>query len=261
MTVLTEYKDSFSHIGMEREGGILQIQLHTGGGPLRWTTTAHDQLAHAFRDIARDRENLVMIITGSGNEFCGPRAENVASHRVPAEDWEELHATGMELMDALLSISALVIAAVNGPALRHCELALMSDIVLASETAEFQDSAHFPNGMTPGDGVNVIFPLVMGLTRARYFHLTGQVIKAQRAHELGLVNEVLPPADLLPRAWELARHLTNQRPMIIRHTRLLFTQDLRRRMVEMVGYGLALEGLDAASSHDRVAGPVGEKGR
>ena len=100
-----------------------------------------------------------------------------------------------------------MIAAINGPALRHSELPLLCDIVLASETAEFQDSAHFPTGLVPGDGMHIVYPLLLGPNRGRYFLLTGQSIPARQAQELGLVGEVLPKDKVLARAWELAEQL------------------------------------------------------
>ena len=84
---------------------------------------------------------------------------------------------------------------------------MLCDIVLASETAEFQDSAHFPTGLVPGDGMHIIYPLLLGPNRGRYFLLTGQIIAARQAHELGLVGEVLPKDRVLARAWELAEQL------------------------------------------------------
>ena len=119
----------------------------------------------------------------------------------------------------------------------------MCDIVLASETANFQDSAHFAGGLVPGDGVHVVFPMIMGLNRGRYFLLTGQVLEAQEALECGLVNEVLPGDKVLPRAWELAAKIMEQPELNRRYSRLLLTEDLRRRMSEQLPYGLALEGL------------------
>ena len=61
----------------------------------------------------------------------------------------------------------------------------------ASEDVTFQDSAHFINGLIPGDGMHVLFPMLLGLNRGRYFLLTGQTIDAQKALELGVVSEVL----------------------------------------------------------------------
>jgi enoyl-CoA hydratase/carnithine racemase len=143
----------------------------------------------------------------------------------------------------MLAIDAPMIAAVNGPAVRHAELPVMCDIVLASETAAFQDSAHYVGGLVPGDGVHVVFPLVMGYNRGRYFLLTGQKVFAEEAKQVGLVNEVLPGDKLLPRAWELARQLMKQPELNRRYARILVTEVMRRQMQELLPYGLALEGL------------------
>ena len=143
----------------------------------------------------------------------------------------------------LLSIEVQVIAAVKGPAWRHCEIPLLSDIVLAADTAAFQDSAHFISGMLPGDGMHIIMPLLLGMNRGRYFLLTGQTLSAQEAKELGLVAEVLPPAQVLERAWEHARALAEKPTLLLRYTRLMFTEYLKRRLQDLLGYGLAMEGL------------------
>ena len=139
-----------------------------------------------------------------------------------------------------------MISAINGPALRHSELPLLCDIVLAAEETTFQDSGHFVNGLIPGDGMHIIYPLLLGLNRGRYFLLTGQSLSAREARELGLVNEVLPRKQLLPRAWELAEQLSQQSPLVLRYSRVLLTQYVKRMMHDLLGYGLALEGLGSA---------------
>ena len=103
----------------------------------------------------------------------------------------------------------------------------------------------FHGGLVPGDGVHVVFPLLMGTNRGRYFLLTGQTLSANEARELGLVNEVLPREQLLDRAWAHARMLMQRPPLLRRYARVLLTQDLKKRMQELLGYGLALEGLAA----------------
>jgi enoyl-CoA hydratase/carnithine racemase len=242
---LEDYAHKFQTIKMRRDDGILEVTVHTDGGPLRWGRLPHGELEQAFLDIGRDRDNKVVILTGTGDEFSGPAAiadpGHLEKHRKTAEDWSELAWESKNLLTNMLAIDVPMIGAVNGPALRHPELPVMCDIVLASETAAFQDSAHFVGGLVPGDGVHVVFPLVMGYNRGRYFLLTGQKLNAREAKEAGLVNEVLPIGQLLPRAWALARQLMQQPELNRRYARILVTEILRRQMHDLLPYGLALE--------------------
>ena len=91
--------------------------------------------------------------------------------------------------------------------------------------------------------MHVVFPMVIGLNRGRYFLLTGQVIKAKEAKRVGLVSEVLPKKKLLPRAWKLARQILEQPELNRRYARILLTERLRREINEILPLGLALEGL------------------
>jgi enoyl-CoA hydratase/carnithine racemase len=134
-----------------------------------------------------------------------------------------------------------VISAINGPAWRHSEIPLLADIVLAADTAQFQDSAHFASDVVPGDGMHIVMPLLLGMNRGRYYLLTGQTLDARQAHELGLVAEVLPPDRLMARAWELAEDLAKRPTLLLRYTRLLLTEALRRQMHDLLGYGLGME--------------------
>jgi enoyl-CoA hydratase/carnithine racemase len=249
MSSFEEYAHKYQTVRMRREDGILQIQFHTEGSSLRWGLIAHRELECAFVDIGRDVNNQIIILTGAGDEFSGPAVAPdghfLSREPLSAESWDRIYWEGKHLLMNLLNIEVPMISAINGPALRHAEIPLLCDIVLASEDAIIQDSAHFSGGLVPGDGVHVVFPLLMGVNRGRYFLLTGQKLSAIEAKELGLVNEVLPAEELLPRAWALARQLMQRPRLLRRYTRVLLTQDLKRRMNDLLGYGLALEGLAA----------------
>ena len=193
MATLEEYANKYETVAFERTDGILQVTFHSGDGSLLWGEPSHRELGHAFADIGSDVENRAVILTGTGDNYCAEFEPGRSSRRMP-KDWDKTYWEGKRLLLNLLDIEVPVIGAVNGPALIHAEIPVLSDIVLASETATFQDGPHFPRGVVPGDGVHVVWPMVLGSNRGRYFLLTGQTLSAQDALELGVVSEVLPNA-------------------------------------------------------------------
>ena len=74
MSRFDSYAKKYSSIHMRRENGILEMRFHTDNGPLRWGLVPHGELPDAFADVARDRDNRVVILTGTGDEFSGVRA-------------------------------------------------------------------------------------------------------------------------------------------------------------------------------------------
>ena len=243
MSNLDDYANKYETIKFERHNGILQVTFHSRGGSLKWGGPAHQEFGNAFTDIGSDPANRVVILTGTGDDFCA-QYEGTRPPMTP-KYLDTIYWEGKRLLMNLLDIEVPIIGAVNGPALIHAEIPVLSDIVLASETATFQDATHFPSGLVPGDGVHVVWPLLLGQNRGRYFLLTGQTLSAQEAYGLGVVAEVLPREDLLPRAWQLAEQLAQQTDLTLRYSRVALTLQLKRQMQDMLGYGLAIEGMAA----------------
>jgi enoyl-CoA hydratase/carnithine racemase len=248
---LDDYRERYENIRFEREGGVLEVTLHTRGGEALWgisETGLHNELGLAFADIAGDRDNKVVLLTGTGASFIAamdPQSRPAETSR--AAVWERLYREGVALLESLLAIPVPVIAAVNGPALIHAEIAVLSDIVLAAEPAEFADIAHVRGGVVPGDGVQTAWLILLGPNRGRYFLLTGQRLSAAEAQRLGVVAEVLPPGELMPRARQLAHGLAKLPDAVLRHTRAVLVRELRRRMADELPLGLAVEALAATA--------------
>jgi enoyl-CoA hydratase/carnithine racemase len=250
---LDDYRERYATVRLTRsDAGVLTVALHTRGGPALWGTSLkslHCELGQAFADIARDQDNRAVVITGTGDSFC---AAMDPEERFPepslAAMWPRIYQEGITLLENLLAIPVPVIGAVNGPALIHAEIVVLSDIVLAADHAEFADLAHIPGGAVPGDGVHTVWPMLLGPNRGRYFLLTGERIAAEEARRLGVVAEVLPRADLMPRALELAGRLAQLPLPVLRNTRAVLTRNLRRRMSDELAYGLGAEAVAMLST-------------
>lgn len=248
MARLEDYQNRFKHVRLVREDGILEVTIHRDRGPALWEAMPggiHDQLGQAFYLIGRDPETKVVILTGAGDAFCAQMDPGGSGSSFDAGFWSRIIKEGKDLLTNLLDIDVPVIGAVNGDALLHAELAVLSDIVLAAEGARFADKAHAIHGVVPGDGVHVIWPMLLGPNRGRHFLLTGAEITAEQALELGVVAEVLPRDQLKARAWELARELAKKPRAMLSYTRLALTHELKRRLLNELSYGLTLEALAA----------------
>jgi enoyl-CoA hydratase/carnithine racemase len=246
MSRFDAYKNSFANARLSRsDNGVLEVALHTDGGKLVFNGHTHEQFVDLFHQIGSDADNRVVILTGSGDAFMDAISPEGFDFFSP-QGYDKIFREGRKVLMNILDIEAPLIAALNGPVLLHSEYALLADIVLATPETIFQDKPHFDFGIVPGDGVNLLWPEVIGSIRGRYFILTRQVLDAQTAKEWGAVNEVVPADKLLSRAHEIANGLAALPPLTSRYTRIALTQKLRRIIDEGAGYGLALEGISAA---------------
>lgn len=248
-TTFDTYKNKYSSFRLERtSSGILTVKMHTNGGPLRLSLMARQEFPQVFHDIATDLGNEVVILTGSGSTWIKDvefeSFGNVADPQVFKGTLTDLRRTLYNLLD----IEVPVIAAVDGPAFINSHFALVNDVVLASETAQFQDLPHIPSGLVPADGVQVVYEELLGPVRARHFLWTGRIMSAQEALRLGVVAEVLPSDRLMSRANELAEQLLKTPSLTRRYTRLVLTKRLKQRIVENVPYDMALEGASITAS-------------
>lgn len=241
-----DYAKKYDNVRLERENGVLELTVHTGGESLVWTSQAHDELAYCFHDVACDPENKVVIITGAGDSWCS-EIDFTSFNLGDAKGWSQIIFEGQRLLNNLLHIEVPVIGAINGPATIHPEIPVLSDITVASETTRLQDAPHFPGGIVPGDGAHTAWMHVLGPQRGRYFFFMEQELDATQAKEYGVINEVVPADQVLPRAREIAAHLAAKPDLARRYTRYLLTRELKRLMNDQLGLGLAHEALGALS--------------
>jgi enoyl-CoA hydratase/carnithine racemase len=249
---LDDYKDRSRCAVLSRDdAGVLTIRLHRQGGPLMWGGVPHAELPELFAAVASDRDNRVVILTGTGDTFIGMTGTHFGPDLIDPDGWDRILFEGLRLVGQELVFEVPMIAAVNGPAIAHSELAVLCDVVLCSDNAYFSDAAHIPGGLLPGDSMQIIWPMLIGHNRGRAFLLTGQEISARQAQEWGVVHEVLPPDELLPRAQQIAAQLATYHPTLLRGTRHAFTRPLKRAMLDDLHVGLSLEALAALAGRER----------
>jgi enoyl-CoA hydratase/carnithine racemase len=241
------YEHDFKYVRFKRDHGVVELAIHRDGGAALWDfgpAGIHRELGEAFRAVAQDPECAVVIFTGLGNTFLtnidvgDMRPEELKTHQF----WDRIYREGTSLLQNFLDIEVPVIGALNGDAFLHAELPILSDIVLASDQVRFADKFHFPIDVVPGDGVHVVWPMLLGPNRGRYFLLTGQEISAHEGQSLGVVAEVLSASALMPRAWELAYQIARKPELTRRYTKVALIQEIKRRILADVSHGLMLEG-------------------
>lgn len=250
-----DYAGRFSTAEVSRDDhGVLTVRLHSKGQSLWWSARPHRELPELFAAIASDRDNRVVIVTGTGASFIElaerPGSDVLTKGRTTATDWDQTIFDGNRLVNEHLNIEVPMIAAVNGPVAVHSEIAVLCDIVLCTPETYFQDKAHFPSGLVPGDSMQVVWPMLLGPNRGRHFLLTGAQLPADEALRLGVVGEVVPGDRLLARAVELAERLARQNPVLLRNTRHVLTRPIKRAMADDLHTGLALEAISSLSGRE-----------
>jgi len=239
------YKDKYENVTFERDAaGVLEMTLGTDGGSLVWSARAHEELSYAFVDVANDRDNAAVILTGAGDAFCAD-IDAGSFQLATARDWDLTLYDGRRLLTTFLDIEVPIIAAVNGPARIHPEIPVLADVVIAADTAVFQDAPHYMSGIVPGDGAHLVWPNVIGPNRGRYFLLTGQELDARTALDYGAVSEVVPADRLMARTREVAARIADKPFLTRRYGRLAVVHQLKKLLLDGLGYGLALEALAA----------------
>jgi enoyl-CoA hydratase/carnithine racemase len=248
VTATPDYFERYENFAVTRSpGGVLTVRFHTAGGEHTFNGTTHHDFPRLIEDIAYDRDNKVLVLTGTGSSFIdridGPSLGDVT------KPWnaDVMYVEGRRGIQRLVDLEIPIVAAVNGPVSVHSEYALLADVVIASDTAVFSDLPHLGFGIAPGDGLFVVWEEVLGLNRARHLELTSGSFTAQQARDWGAVAEVVPQGDVLARAQQVAEQMTARPQLTNRYIAVIFRQRISRRLAEGMSLGMALESLTAAN--------------
>jgi enoyl-CoA hydratase/carnithine racemase len=194
-------------------------------------------LRTAFEDARDDAALHGVILTGAGNKAFIAGADISELSHATALDAERASRFGQEVLDLIENLGKPVIAAINGFALGGgCETAMACTIRIAVDTAKF-GQPEVTLGLVPGGGGTQRLPRLVGKGRALQLILSAEMISAQEAYRIGLVNEIVPAADLLARAEAILRKIASNAPMAVKFALTAVNKGLETSQEE----GLLLE--------------------
>ena len=238
---LEEYSEKFKDIfTFKREDGILEVRMHTEGGPVCWNEKIHLGLSQMFSIVGADPENEVIIFGGTGDQWVisRPSPEDLKKNldrmlndpkayaQYLYDDWYNVgnHINYIPLYN----IHVPIIGVINGPG-PHTEFPLMMDITYATPDATFVEPHFNPLGMATGDGLYLVFQELFGVKRANQMACTGCTVSAQQAYDWGGLNGVFDREEIWDKAWEMARFFKSKD----RITRMVQHDIMRQRWREV----------------------------
>jgi enoyl-CoA hydratase/carnithine racemase len=200
----------------EKKGAIAYVTVNRPTVLNALDTPTWMDLRTAFEDAHKDTTVRGVILTGAGNKaFIAGADINELAHST-AYEAEQASRFGQDVLDLIENLGKPVIAAVNGFALGGgCETAMACTIRIAVDTAKF-GQPEVALGLIPGGGGTQRLPRLVGKGRALQLILSGEMIGAEEAYRIGLVNEVVPAADLITRAEAILRKIAANAPIAVR---------------------------------------------
>ena len=209
----TAVEPTFANILYEKKGAIAYVTLNRPKVLNALSHATWENLEAAFEDAREDEAVRGVILTGAGDKAFIAGADISELAHVTAVEAEQSSAYGQKVLNLIENLGKPVIAAINGFALGGgCETAMACTIRLAAENAKF-GQPEVKLGVIPGGGGTQRLPRLVGKGRALQLILTGDMISAQEAYRIGLVNEVVPAAELIPRAEAILKQIFANAPL------------------------------------------------
>ncbi len=244
---------TYENILLEKKSSIAYVTVNRPKVLNALNSATLEELRAAFTDIKADREIRVAIFTGAGEKaFIAGADINELAQR-DAVTGKEYAARGQSVLDLIENLGKPVIACINGFALGGgCEIALACTMRLASDNAKL-GQPEVKLGIIPGYGGSQRLPRLVGKGLANQILLTGEMITAQEAHRIGLVNEVTAPAELIPRGEAIAAKIIANAPLAVQYTLEAVNRGMEMPLAEGLYLETALFGV-ACATEDKKEG-------
>lgn len=221
---------SYEQLTFDRlEDGVLQITLDR---PEKYNATdeqMHGELARVFRDVSHDPDVRVAVVTGAGKAFsAGGDLEMVERLAGDHERVSHMLTEMSDIVYGIIECEKPIVSAINGVAVgAGTVVGLLADISVCAADAKIGDG-HVKLGVAAGDHAAIIWPLLCGMAKSRYYLLTGEMLTGEEAERIGLVSKALPREEVLEEALRVARVLATGSQQSIRLTKRTLNSWLRQ---------------------------------
>lgn len=236
--------DDYQAILFSRRGRVLEVTLNRPDKLNATDAILHTELARVFVDISNDPDSDIVVLTGAGRAFSA--GGDVAWMQEAIDEPERFEQTVREakqIVFGLIDCEKPVIAKLNGHATGlGATIALFCDVIFAADHAKIGDP-HVSIGFVAGDGGAVIWPQLIGYARAKEYLLTGDLMTATQAVQMGLINHAVPAAELDAKVDAFADRLANGATKAIRWTKMSVNIGLRDLATSIMDASLAYESL------------------
>ena len=243
----TATESSLENVLYEKKGAIAYVTLNRPKVLNALNTKTWEDLRTAFEAARDDDEVRGVILTGAGDKAFIAGADISELAHLSAVEAEESSSFGQQVLNLVENLGKPVIAAINGFALGGgCETAMACTIRIASETAKF-GQPEVKLGVLPGGGGTQRLPRLVGKGRALQLILTGEMISAQEAYRIGLVNEVVPAANLITRSEAILNQIFANAPVAVRYSLEAVNKGIETSQAEGMALEASLFGLCAGT--------------
>ena len=249
----TATETTFANILYEKKGAIAYVTLNRPKVMNALSHATWEEIEAAFTEARDDEAVRGVILTGAGDKAFIAGADISELAHVSAVQAEQSSAYGQKVLNLIENLGKPVIAAINGFALGGgCETAMACTIRIASETAKF-GQPEVKLGLIPGGGGTQRMPRLIGKGRALQLILTGGIINAAEAYRIGLVNEVVPPNQLIARAEAILNEIFSNAPLAVKFSLQAVNNGLETTLAEGLSLEASLFGL-CAGTEDKKEG-------
>lgn len=242
----------FSTILLERRGRMLVVTLNRPDALNAVNLELHDDLPEALVFAGQDAGSDVILLTGAGRAFsAGGDIAHMEHNAANPHLFDHEARQAKRIVFALLDIEKPVVCRMNGHAVGlGASIALLCDVIFAADTAKIGDP-HVGIGLVAGDGGAVVWAERIGLARAKEYLLMGELLPAQKAAEIGLINHCLPADELDAAVDAFCQRLLDGAPNAIRWTKVLTNMELKRIAGAVMEAGIAYESVSLRSADHR----------